>query len=136
MIETYRGIVYPNQHDHMGHMNVQWYTAKFDESTWHLFSRLGITSEYIRQNNRGMVAVEQNIKYKIEAVAGDLLVVKSKVIEIKDKSIRFIHVMYNTETGLELATSEFVGVHLDLTTRKACPFPDFMRDTKLAEFYK
>ena len=33
MIETYRGVVYPNQLDHMDHMNVQWYTSRFDEGT-------------------------------------------------------------------------------------------------------
>ena len=33
MIETYREIVYPNQLNHMAHMNVQWYTAMFDEAT-------------------------------------------------------------------------------------------------------
>ncbi len=27
MIESYRGVVYPSQLDHMGHMNVQWYSA-------------------------------------------------------------------------------------------------------------
>lgn len=52
MIETYRGVVYPNQLDHMGHMNVQWYTSKFDEATWHFFSHLGITNNYITVNKK------------------------------------------------------------------------------------
>ena len=43
MIETYRGVVRPHHLDHMGHMNVQWYTAKFDEATWHFFSLLGLS---------------------------------------------------------------------------------------------
>ena len=29
-IETYRGVVYPWQMDHMDHMNVQFYTAHID----------------------------------------------------------------------------------------------------------
>ncbi len=126
-METYRGVVYPNQLDHMGHMNVQWYTSKFDEGTWHLFSSLGITSGYIRENNKGMAAVEQLIKYKLEAMAGDLIVIKSKVLEVKNKSIRFIHTMYNVETGDELATSELVAVHLDRVLRKTCNLPDFVK---------
>lgn len=124
MIETYRGIVYPHQLDHMGHMNVQWYTSKFDEGTWHVFSVLGITTEYIRLNNKGMAAVEQTTKYIAEAMAGDLLIVKSKILEVKDKSIRFFHIMYNSETGLEIATSEIVGVHFDRKERKACSIPE------------
>ena len=123
MIETYRGAVYPGQMDHMGHMNVQWYTAKFDEGTWQLFSSVGITPSYIRENNRGMAGLEQTTKYKAEVLAGDLLHVKSKIIEVKDKTIRFIHIMYNSETEIEVATTELIVVHLDRVQRKACPLP-------------
>ena len=33
-IETQRGVVYPWVIDHVGHMNVQFYTARFDEASW------------------------------------------------------------------------------------------------------
>ncbi len=42
MIETYRGVIYPWNCDHMGHMNVQYYVGKFDEATWQLFAFLGM----------------------------------------------------------------------------------------------
>ena len=35
-VETYRGFVYPWVIDHVGHMNVQSFTAKFDEANWNL----------------------------------------------------------------------------------------------------
>ena len=127
MIETYRGVVYPNQIDHMGHMNVQWYTAKFDEATWHLFSAVGITNKYIRDNQKGMAALEQTTKYKSEVTVGELLVIKSKILEVKDKTLRFLHVMYNAETQKELATSELLGVHLDREKRKSCVFPESIK---------
>lgn len=128
MIETYRGVVYPNQLDHMGHMNVQWYASKFDEGTWHLLSAVGITTDYIRKNNKGMAALEQITKYKVEAMAGDLLVVKSKILEAKDKTITFCHVMYNAETHQEVATTELVAVHLDRNDRRACSLPEDIRE--------
>jgi hypothetical protein len=53
-IETYRGVVYPWQMDHMDHMNVQFYTARFDEATWHLFAALGMSTSYFKENRRGM----------------------------------------------------------------------------------
>lgn len=124
MIETYRGVAYPHQLDHMGHMNVQWYTSKFDEGTWHLFSAAGITSDYMRDNDRGMAALEQKTNYKAEVMAGDLLVVRSQVLEIKSKTLRFLHVMYNAETGAEVARTELVAAHLDRKARRACPFPE------------
>lgn len=124
MIETYRGIVYPNQLDHMGHMNVQWYTAKFDEGTWHFLSMIGITSDYIKETNKGMAALEQKMKYRTEVMAGDLLIVKTQPLEVTEKVIRFIHYMYNAETGQEAASCECVGVHFDRNTRKSCPLPE------------
>jgi acyl-CoA thioester hydrolase len=124
MIETYRGVVYPNQLDHMDHMNVQWYTSKFDEATWHLFSAVGITSRYIRENQRGMAAVEQTTKYKSEVIAGDLLLIKSRVLEVKEKGIRFLHMMVNAETGQEVATTELLAIHIDRKKRKSCVLPD------------
>jgi acyl-CoA thioester hydrolase len=123
LIETYRGVVYPAQLDHIGHMNVQYYTSKFDEATWHLFAKIGITPGYIRGQKKGMAAVEQHIKYKSEVLAGDLLVIKSHVLEMREKVIRFEHVMYNTETNNEVATCELTGVHIDREIRKSCPFP-------------
>lgn len=124
MIETYRGVVYPNQ---MDHMNVQWYTSKFDEVTWHLFSAVGITNRYIRENKRGMAALEQITKYKSEVVSGDLLVIQSKILEVKEKTLRFLHRIINSETETEVATSELLGVHLDRRNRKSCIFPDDIR---------
>ncbi len=123
MIETYRGIVYPAQLDHIGHMNVQYYIAKFDEATWHLFANIGITPGYIREQKKGMAAVEQHIKYKVEVLAGDLLVIESRVLEMREKVIRFEHVMYNAETNIEVASCKLTGVHLDREIRKSCPFP-------------
>ncbi len=128
MLETYRGTVYPNQIDHMGHMNVQHYVAKFDEATWNLFTALGITSNYMKEKNRGMVAVEQKINYKAEVLAGDCIYIKSKVLEIGNKSIKFKHFMYNSETDIELATCELVGVHINTKTRKSFPLPDKIKN--------
>lgn len=125
MIESYRGVVYPSQLDHM---NVQWYTSKFDEGTWHLLSSIGITTDYIRDNNKGMAALEQTTKYKAEVMAGDILLVKSKILDINDKTIRFFHSMYNAETQQEVATTELVAAHLDSNIRRACPLPNDIRE--------
>ena len=43
----------------------------------------------IRQNNKGMAAIEQTMIYKEETLPWDLIVIKSKILEIKDKLIRF-----------------------------------------------
>jgi acyl-CoA thioester hydrolase len=123
MIETYRGAVYPWQCDHMGHMNVMWYVGKFDEATWNLFAVVGITPSLLRAQNRGMAAVQQNISYRRELNAGDVVAVRSAVLEVRDKVLRFVHEMRNAESGEIAAVCELTGVHLDTAARKSCPFP-------------
>lgn len=120
---TYRGVVYPWHCDHMGHMNVMWYMSKFDEAAWSYFASIGITSTYIREKKCGMAAVEQHIQYKKEVLAGDVLIVKTQLIEIHEKVINFRHELINVYKEETAATTDLTGVHLDLTTRKACPFP-------------
>lgn len=120
---TYRGVVYPWQCDHMGHMNVMWYVGKFDEATWQYFAMLGLAPSFLREQNRGMAAVQQNITYRRELHPGDVVAVRSGVLEIKEKAIRFFHEMHNEETGEVSAISEMTAVHLDTVRRKSCPFP-------------
>lgn len=128
---TYRGTVYPWQCDHVGHMNIMWYAGKFDEANWNLFARIGLTPTYLRQSNRGMAAVQQNITYRREMLAGDIVEIKSILLEIRDKSIRYRHEMRNAETGEVAAVCEITGVHMDREARKSAAFPDTIR--KLAE---
>src|SRR5215831_18962583 len=121
---TYRGVVYPWHCDQMGHMNVMWYTGKFDEGTWHLFNLIGCTPSYMTQNNRGMVAVEQHLTYKRELLSGNLIHVRSGLLEVREKSVRIIHEMINSETNELAATSTLIGIHLDTILRKATLFPE------------
>ena len=113
---TYRGAVLPWHCDEMGHMNVMWYVGKFDEATRHLFGAIGITPAFMRDNDRGMAAVEQTIQYKRELLAGDIVTITSAVLEIKDRVIRFTHEMHKADTD-ELAADEIDQA----TARRAKP---------------
>lgn len=126
-LETYRGAVYPWHCDFMGHMNVMHYVGKFDQATWHFLASLGITPSYLQKNNKGMVAVEQNLKYYEELIAGDLLYIKTQLVEAKPKAIIFLHKMYNAETNVLAAEGKMVGVHIDKGTRKSEELPDAIR---------
>jgi acyl-CoA thioester hydrolase len=123
LIQTYRGTVYPWHCDHVGHMNVMWYVSKFDEATWNLFAEAGITPTYLRKNRRGMAGVQQNITYKRELYAGDVVIVRSRVLECREKVLRFCHEMINLDTTDTAAITELTVVHMDTIKRKACAFP-------------
>ena len=121
---TYRGTIYPWHCDHMGHMNVMWYVGKFDEATWQLAGALGLTGRALAGSGCGMVAAEQLTQYRAELFAGDLITIHTRILGTSARSLRFEHAMRNATTGELAAVSTLVGVHIDRTTRRACPLPD------------
>ena len=123
MIETYRGAVYPWHCDQMGHMNVMWYVGKFDEATWNLFALAGVTAALLKESKRGMAAVQQNITYRRELRAGDLVAIRSGVLEIRDKVVKFVHEMRDALSGEVAAVCVITGVHMDGASRRSTVFP-------------
>ena len=74
--------------------------------------------------HRGMAAAEQHIAYKRELLAGDVVTIRTGILEMKEKAIRFCHEMRNEETGEIAAITVLTGVHIDRAIRKACLFPE------------
>ena len=124
LILTYRGAVYPRHLDHMGHMNVQFYVAKFDAAVWHLFDRIGVTPDYIRAHKRGMAAVEMNVRYLKELGAGDLVSVRSGVLKVGERLLDLVQEMRLGEAGELAAVMRATAVHLDREAHRAVPFPE------------
>jgi acyl-CoA thioester hydrolase len=124
---TYRGAIYASHCDHIGHMNIVAYGAKFDEANWVFFCEIGLTPTYLRGDAFGMAGVQQNISYSQELFAGDVIEIRSLVLEIAEKRLRVRHEMRNIETGAVAAASEITAVHLDKQGHKACAFPAEVR---------
>jgi len=120
---TYRGTVYPWQCDHMGHMNVMWYTGKFDEASWSLLANIGLTRTIMTQTDSGMAAVQQNITYKREVRAGDTVSIRSGILDVQEKVVRIFHEMRNDQTQEVSAFATITGVYMDTAVRKARPIP-------------
>jgi acyl-CoA thioester hydrolase len=123
VLETYRGVAYPWSMDHMGHMNVASYTARFDEATWHFLAHLGLTTRFFLENDRGAVAADQKTQYKREVSAGGLLHITTELRELGRKSIRFTHRMYDSENDELVATTDLVGVYFDTKARTSVELP-------------
>lgn len=77
-----------------------------------------------------MVAVEQQINYRREMLAGDTFSVRSHLLEVRDKSLRFRHLMLRQD-GTLAAETQITGVHIDIGLRKAIRFEPDIR--QLAE---
>ena len=126
-IVTYRGAVYATHCDHIGHMNIVSYGAKFDEANWVFFCEIGLTPSYLRSERNGMAGVQQNISYRKELFAGDVIEIRTVVLEVTEKRLCAHHEMRNIETGAVAAVSEITSVHLDKHAHKSCPLPPNVR---------
>jgi acyl-CoA thioester hydrolase len=122
--ETYRGFVYPWCIDHVGHMNVQSYVARFDEASWHFLARIGLTPSFLAGQNRGLVALDQRIQYRREVLPGSLLEVVTELMKFGHKTLRYLHRMRNSETAEEVASMELLVGYFDKAARRTTPLPD------------
>ncbi|WP_259779319.1 acyl-CoA thioesterase [Aestuariispira ectoiniformans] len=120
---TFKGTVYPWHCDHMGHMNVMWYTGRFDEATWAFLGLFGLKRDFFEHNNIGMAALEQTVNYLRELHAGDQIEVYSHLVEVRPKVMRFAHRMVHVDSGETCAKIINTAACLDTGLRKAREFP-------------
>ena len=120
---TYAGAVYPWQCDHMGHVNVTAYVGAFDQATCAFFFSIGLTPTVLRNGAVGMAALEQRLTYKRELMPGDVIEISTRLMEMREKMVRFVHTMKNRESGETAAECELIAACLDKAARKARAFP-------------
>ena len=94
---------------------------------WGFFGEIGMDSAWMVEHRRGMMAVDQHIKYKAELVSGDRVVVTTDVLDVSEKTIRILHTMTNVATGDVAATAEMVAVFVDMDNRSGLPLPPEVR---------
>lgn len=123
-VVTHRGVVYPGELDHMGHMNVVAYAAKFDQGTWSFFNDIGLTPTYFRASGQATAAVRYETVYERELLAGDVVTVRTRLTKLGRTSFAFRHEMWNGETGERAAAADCTGVLIDRATRRPVPWPD------------
>ena len=128
MIETARGSVHEWQRDHMGHINVRAYMEFLEEACWQFYAMLGMTPSLLRSGEIHLAAVQQNIGYRKELYPGDTIAVRTGVIEMREKVLRFRHELVNTENGEVCSICEFTAVCLNPETRRSQPFPGYVAE--------
>ena len=123
MRETARGTMHAWQCDHMGHVNVRAYGDRFEEACWQYYAMLGITPARLRNRDIHMAAVQQDVAYRKELLGGDVVAVRTRMLDAREKVLRFQHEMLNCETGDVCATCTYTEVCLDPLARRSQPFP-------------
>ena len=121
--EVHRVTIDESYLDAMGHMNVRWYLAIFDDASWQLIQSLGMTPDYYRENNAGGFALQHVITYLAEVRVGQTVSIHPRLIAYRPKRMHFMYFMVNRSTNALAATLEGVGAHADMTVRRTSPYP-------------
>jgi acyl-CoA thioester hydrolase len=119
----HRATVPEDYKDAMGHMNVRWYLALFDDAGWTFSEQFGMTYAHYEATQTGEFALQHIIHYLAEVHIGETVAIYSRMLARAPKLIHFAHFMVNESTGKLAATMEGLGAHADLTTRRTTPYP-------------
>lgn len=120
---THQSAITDEYLDEMGHMNVMWYTHHFDLATAAFFDSFGMGMSYFEGETTGAFAMESHTRYLVEVLVGQSISLRTRGLGRSQRRIHFMHFMTIEETGRVAATTELVGVHIDLTTRRSAPLP-------------
>ena len=120
---AYSATVQAQHLDFLDHMNVMWYTHFFDRATWGFYNQIGFGREYHR-GERGSFALEQYTRHLAELRLGDGVKIYTRAIARSAKLWHFMHFMVRERDGALAATTELLGIHIDMRTRRSSPLPE------------
>ncbi|HEY4345297.1 MAG TPA: thioesterase family protein [Parvibaculum sp.] len=123
MIDSYRGYVSMQECDEMGHMNIQHYIGKTSDAGFSLRAALGIGASRQAVSGTGYVALEHHIRFHRELKTSDLVLIRSGIIEVREKTFRKYQEMREVLDD-RLAATFVVDVGcLDFATRRLTAWP-------------
>ncbi len=127
-LELLRGVVHPWHHDIFGHMNVRHYAPFFDDASFHLYSRLGLTvGALMEEHGIHMVSARAETNFIRELKAGDLFRIDGAVARVGNRSMVLHLRMIHAETGVLHASYDVTEVFFDPETRRSAPMPEKVR---------
>jgi len=110
--------------DAMGHMNIRWYMALFDEAIWEMFASFGMNLDFFQTEKAGAFALQQFVRYLAEVRTGEMVAIRARILGRSAKRLHFMLFMINETSGSLATTLEGLGSYADLTVRRTKPFPD------------
>ena len=127
-VHTFKGAVLASEYDVASHMNSRMYVSRFDQATWFLLHAVGVTPASIKQQNLRVAIVRQNYQFLAELRGGELVEIKSGFLAVGEKYFRFLHQMFDDESGRMVATCDSVAVQASLESGKSVPLTPLLQE--------
>lgn len=109
--------------DMMGHAYYANYLLWFEQARGAWCRDRGFTYLQLEQAGYKLPVVEAHIRYKAEAKYDDLLVIRTKLVEVKRAVMRYEYEVFNETTGKVCTEGYTVHVLIDGQTWKSTSIP-------------
>lgn len=101
------------------HMNVQFYTTKYDMASGQFLANLVSDIQAFKAKDKGFAYVEMNIRYIREVLEDDPIHILTSVLEIGNKVVTIKHEMFHSTKNTLMSDAIAKWVVLDKQLRKA-----------------
>jgi acyl-CoA thioester hydrolase len=116
----------PKWIDYNGHLNMAYYHMLFDQALEEMAPIMGLGADYLSASNASAFTVEAHICYFREIKLTDSVQVTTRLIDFDEKRLRIYGELKHASEGWLAATSEFMILHVDMTTKSATPWPEII----------
>ncbi len=126
LISGYRGVAQNWECDLMGHLSVSFYFGRSSDQAFFLRHALGLRPSEMRAQNRGTVALEEHVRFHKEVLAGGLMVGRSAVVEIGERTMTTYQELRDEHGALICTFKTLIGC-FDTKNRKLIEWSDDTR---------
>lgn len=123
-LSLYTDSVRPEWIDYNGHMNVAYYVLLVDRAMDGFLDFVGLGHDYVKAENKSLFAVDSRIAYLRELTVGTPVRCKTQLFGYDAKRYHVGHYVEHADEGWTAAVTEWIGLHVDLATRRSTPLPN------------
>ncbi|MEU9112847.1 thioesterase family protein [Streptomyces sp. NPDC048483] len=133
-LPLYRQTVRDDWIDYNGHLSEAYYVLIFGFATDALMDSAGLDAGYRKRSGCSLYTVEAHVRYLDEVAPHSQLAIRTTVLGVDAKKVRFLHEMYVCEAssgepaGDAVATEELFTLHVDQGAGRAAALPDAARE--------
>ncbi|MGX5803218.1 thioesterase family protein [Bradyrhizobium sp. Arg314] len=107
--------------DFNGHMSMAYYPLLFETLGSNILDEIGLSTEYIRTENRSLFTIESHMRFLRELHEGDRVYSVFRYVDHDHSKLVYAQELHH-EDGWLSATLEVLAIHVDILARKSAPF--------------
>ena len=113
----------PDWEDLNGHVNVQHHLGMYNETSDAMLRLLGVSEDWVRDEQVGLVDLEHHIWFRRELHVGDAVTLHLRITGLNERRVQGVMFLLNVADGEVASAIEFLSIAVDLAARRAIPLP-------------